>query len=179
MSANFWRMLPLPQMFRPTNEGVHRREIPWQTANQFSRTEIETLFLGDGSGGPLDLTIDLDDGAWNLLGLTPDRGREAERPRSSYKPPSPAPEGFTRSVAEDDIAVCPNCDEELGIGGETKQQIWVSKQCGHVYCGACASNRSLTKSKKASSNTKPFSKCQVPDCGKSVSAPKAMFQIYL
>ncbi|KAL4965521.1 putative RING finger domain protein [Aspergillus stella-maris] len=181
MSANFWRMLPaLPQMFRPTNEGAHRREIPWRHAHHLTRPELETLFIGDSSGGPLDLTIDLDDGAWGFLGITPERDRaERERPRSTYKPPSPAPEGFTRNVEEDDVATCPNCDEELGMGDETKQQIWVSKQCGHVFCGECASNRSLTKARKSNAKTKPFSRCPVPDCGKLVSAPKAMFQVYL
>ncbi|KAL4868063.1 hypothetical protein BDV12DRAFT_170293 [Aspergillus spectabilis] len=176
MSSNFWRMLPLPTMFRPTNELGHRREVPWPAAGHLSRADLETLWIGDG----MDLTINLDNAGWEILGISPDRERpERERPRSSYKPPSPASEGFTRSVAEDDVAMCPNCDEELGTGDDTKQQIWVAKQCGHVYCGECATNRSLTKAKKASAKTKPFAKCRVPDCGKPISAPKAMFQIYL
>lgn len=54
------------------------------------------------------------------------------RSSSSYKPPTPPPAGFTRSVEEDDEVVCPNCDRELGIGEDDRQQIWVSKQCGHV-----------------------------------------------
>ncbi|KAL4887297.1 hypothetical protein BJY04DRAFT_899 [Aspergillus karnatakaensis] len=180
MNSNFWRMLPLPTMFRPTNEpGYRRREIPWQEAGHLSRADLETFLIGDNPGGAMDFTINLDNAGW-VLGLSPDRERpERERQRSSYRPPSPAPEGFTRSVTEDDVATCPNCDEELGTGDETKQQIWVAKQCGHVYCGECATNRSLTKAKKASAKTKPFAKCQVPDCGKSISAPKAMFQIYL
>ncbi|KAL4920564.1 hypothetical protein BDW62DRAFT_7699 [Aspergillus aurantiobrunneus] len=181
MSSNFWRMLPLPQMFRQTNEVAHRREIPWRTASHLSRTELETLIIGDGTGGSMDLTINLDNADWGSLGITPDRDQvERERPRSeSYKPPSPAPEGFTRSVTEDDVATCPNCDCELGTGDDTKQQIWVAKQCGHVYCGECAVNRSLTKAKKANLKTKPFAKCQIPECGKPISAPKAMFQVYL
>ncbi|KAL4782238.1 hypothetical protein BJX76DRAFT_349536 [Aspergillus varians] len=178
-SANFWRMLPLPQLFRTTNEAGYRREVPWRGASHLSRGELETLWIGDG-GGAMDLAINLDNAEWELLGIPPGRDRsERERPRDSYKPPSPAPEGFTRSIAEDDIATCPNCDEELGTGDDTKQQIWVAKQCGHVYCGECALNRSLTKAKKTSSKTKPFAKCQVPDCGKPISAPKAMFQVYL
>ncbi|KAJ5966167.1 hypothetical protein N7481_012881 [Penicillium waksmanii] len=119
--------------------------------------------------------------------------------RNEYKPPSPAPEGFTRTLGEEDVAVCPNCYWELGTGEGKKQEIWVAKQCGHVcwplilqtilmltlllqvYCGECTDNRSLSKAKKAqgSPKTKPFSKCQVLDCGKSVSAPTSMVHIYL
>lgn len=119
--------------------------------------------------------------------------------RNEYKLLSPAPEGFARTLGDDDVAVCPNCYWELGIGEGKKQEIWVSKQCGHVrgflilqkvfmltflfqvYCGECTDNRSLSKAKKAqgSPKTKPFSKCQVVDCGKSVSAPTSMIHIYL
>ncbi|TPR07456.1 hypothetical protein CAN33_0027665 [Aspergillus niger] len=142
-------------------------------------SDVESLWIGDGPAGAIDLTINLDvDGPlgldYQLTGLTRQR-----TPANAYKPPSPPPEGFTRNVAEDDVVVCPNCDMELGTGDETKQQIWVVKQCGHVYCGDCASNRSLSKAKKNASKAKPFSKCQVFGCGKPVSSPKSMFQIYL
>lgn len=116
--------------------------------------------------------------------------------RTSYKPPTPPPEGFTRTVRPDDVVVCPNCDHELGSGEGEEQQIWVAKPCGHVcfldmmfvpsltvqqvYCGQCARNRSKTKrTASAAAKTKPFSKCKVEGCEKSVSAPKAMFQIFL
>lgn len=101
--------------------------------------------------------------------------------RNEYKPPSPAPEGFTRTLGEEDVAVCPNCYWELGTGEGKKQEIWVAKPCGHVYCGECSDNRSLSRAKKAQGplKTKPFSKCQVLDCGKSVSAPTSMIHIYL
>ncbi|GKZ23322.1 hypothetical protein AbraIFM66951_011715 [Aspergillus brasiliensis] len=142
-------------------------------------SDVESFWIGDGPAGAIDLTINLDvDGPlgldYQLTGLTRQR-----TPANAYKPPSPPPEGFTRNVAEDDVVVCPNCDMELGTGDETKQQIWVVKQCGHVYCGDCASNRSLSKAKKNASKAKPFSKCQVFGCGKPVSSPKSMFQIYL
>lgn len=52
--------------------------------------------------------------------------------RDEYKPPSPAPEGFTRTLGEEDVAVCPNCYWELGTGEGKKQEIWVAKPCGHV-----------------------------------------------
>ncbi|PYI00666.1 hypothetical protein BO78DRAFT_424276 [Aspergillus sclerotiicarbonarius CBS 121057] len=142
-------------------------------------SEVESLWIGNGRAGAIDLTINLDvDGPlgldYQLTGVTPERG-----PANSYKPPSPPPEGFTRNIEENDVVICPNCDMELGIGDEVKQQIWVVKQCGHVYCGECASNRSLSKAKKNTSKTKAFSKCQVFACGKPVSSPRSMFQIYL
>ncbi|CAG7946981.1 unnamed protein product [Penicillium nalgiovense] len=99
--------------------------------------------------------------------------------RSSYKGLSPAPEGFTRLLAEDDVPLCPNCQDELGAGEGLKQQIHIAKPCGHVYCGECAGNRSISKSKKAAAKTKPFSKCQVAGCNKPVSSPTAMYLLYL
>ncbi|KAI9375249.1 hypothetical protein BJX61DRAFT_182280 [Aspergillus egyptiacus] len=182
MDSTFFRMLPLPHttIFRPTAR-PYRREIPWREAAPLSRAELETLWIGEATAGAVDLTINLDveDPYVEFLGTTAGGGARTGRPRDSYKPPSPAPEGFARTITEDDIATCPNCDEELGVGDDIKQQIWVAKQCGHVYCGECAKNRSLTKSKKTTSKTKPFARCQVSECGKSVSAPRAMFQIYL
>jgi hypothetical protein len=120
MSSNFWRMLPLPQAFSL------RREVPWHAAAHLSRPEIDRLYIGDTTG-TMDLTIDLGIDDW-VTATAP----ETARPRSHYKAPSPAPEGFTRSIQEDDIAICPNCNEELGTGDDIKQQIWVAKQCGHV-----------------------------------------------
>lgn len=52
--------------------------------------------------------------------------------RETYRPPSPAPEGFTRTLGEDDVAICPNCSWELGTGKGRKQEIWVAKPCGHA-----------------------------------------------
>ncbi|KAL1961689.1 hypothetical protein VTN77DRAFT_1327 [Rasamsonia byssochlamydoides] len=143
---------------------------------------IDTLWIDDGHGEGADLTIDMDVDVplgmdYQVAGFP--MGHPARAP-PQYKPPSPPPEGFARTVQEDDIVVCPNCDHELGTGDDLKQQIWVAKPCGHVYCGECAKNRA--KGKKAQSSqakTKHFSRCRVPDCDKSVSAPKAMFQIYL
>ncbi|KAJ5356585.1 hypothetical protein N7517_011194 [Penicillium concentricum] len=110
----------------------------------------------------------------------PQPGQPAPRPRrSSYKGLSPAPEGFARILAEDEVPVCPNCQEELGTGEGLKQQIHIAKPCGHVYCGECAANRSISKAKKTASKTKPFSKCQVAGCNKPVSSPTAMYHLYL
>ncbi|KAJ5832472.1 hypothetical protein N7474_000783 [Penicillium riverlandense] len=104
---------------------------------------------------------------------------EPRSSRNTYKAPSPPPAGFTRTLAEDDVAICPNCFDELGVGEGIKQDIWIARQCGHVYCGECAENRSLSKAKKSAQKTKPFSKCQVTGCGKAVSQPTAMIHIFL
>ena len=60
--------------------------------------------------------------------------RRQPQPRlPTYDPPAAAPEGFTRTPKEDDVLVCPNCDDELGLGDdEVKRQVWVVKACGHV-----------------------------------------------
>lgn len=50
-----------------------------------------------------------------------------------YEAPSAPREGFTRDLKEDDILVCPNCDDELGTGdNDVKRQVWIVKTCGHV-----------------------------------------------
>ncbi|KAF7588981.1 hypothetical protein BBP40_004948 [Aspergillus hancockii] len=182
-----------------SDEELLSRGLAWgyRGGHRHHLEDVETFWIGDGPGGAIDLTINLDmDGPvpldYEYPGRTPDRGS-----RQTYKPPTPPPEGFTRSLGEDDVVCCPNCDAELGTGDETQQQIWVVKQCGHVrismktlvlvgsnfasqvYCGQCATHRSKSNAKKASQPTRPFSKCQVADCGKAVSAPKSMFQVYL
>ncbi|KAF7510299.1 hypothetical protein GJ744_006795 [Endocarpon pusillum] len=106
------------------------------------------------------------------------------RPSSPYKAPRTSAPGFTRKVEEDDIAVCPHCGDELGTGnGDLKQQIWIVKQCGHVYCGECAMNRHVGKSKKAAlqalGKPEPFKLCVVQDCNKPVTSKTALFQVYL
>lgn len=51
----------------------------------------------------------------------------------TYEAPSPPSSGFTRSPNEEDMLVCPNCDDELGTGDDdVKKQVWVVKACGHV-----------------------------------------------
>ncbi|OJJ51080.1 hypothetical protein ASPZODRAFT_148441 [Penicilliopsis zonata CBS 506.65] len=138
---------------------------------------LDMIWLGEEPRDGLDSAINLDLDVPFGLSFPPLVNNPP--PRSTYKPPSPPPPGFTRNVKEEDVVVCPNCDAELGVGDEIKAQIWVAKPCGHVYCGECARNRSLSKAKKAVTKVKPFAKCQVEDCGKPVSAPKAMFQVYL
>ena len=90
------------------------------------------------SGGNIEIPGHLD-----YLAAAFDLGQPARRQPPpqlpTYTPPAPAQEGFTRSPKEDDVLVCPNCDDELGLGDdETKRQVWVVKACGHV-CAMCPS----------------------------------------
>lgn len=77
--------------------------------------------------------------------------------KAEHVPPPPVSEGFTRSPKEDDVIVCPACDEELVVGPEEpaagtptatgkqaakakarsrkdreEHPFWVVRECGHV-----------------------------------------------
>ncbi|KGO75750.1 hypothetical protein PITC_029970 [Penicillium italicum] len=96
-----------------------RRGVP---ARSYFRTEEDLLsFMSDT----------LQYGVPSFDYTTPNEPAPQPR-RSSYKGLSPAPEGFTRILAEDDVPLCPNCQEELGTGEGLKQQIHIAKPCGHV-----------------------------------------------
>lgn len=104
----------------------------------------------------------------------------------TYKAPEAAPEGFTRSPAEDDVLVCPNCGDELCVGdSDLKKQVWILKACGHVYCGDCAQNRTLASAKKrkekmgSTPRPKPFKICTVDGCDKKCVARTSMIQVFL
>ena len=62
--------------------------------------------------------------------------RSSEGPqiiRDPYKAPPPVKDGFTRTFGEEEILVCPLCNEELSTGKKAEdQRVWVVKQCGHV-----------------------------------------------
>ena len=58
---------------------------------------------------------------------------QPQLPPPTYDAPASPRTGYTRSPTEDDMLVCPNCEEELGMGkDEVKKQVWVAKKCGHV-----------------------------------------------
>jgi hypothetical protein len=57
-------------------------------------------------------------------------------PRNRYHAPSPAPPGFARCLEDENVPVCPNCDEELGTGSGRKLEIYIAKPCGHVSIGS-------------------------------------------
>lgn len=117
--SQLWRMLNGNSLasFVMSSEAF-RRPIPW-ASGLFGRQpqDVDSLFIGGG--------LDIE---YPISTATVDR----RPPVDTYKAPSPAPEGFTRNAKEDEVVVCPNCDQELGTGDETKSQIWVVKKCGHV-----------------------------------------------
>ncbi|KUL91035.1 hypothetical protein ZTR_00645 [Talaromyces verruculosus] len=144
------------QGFLSTQEAF-RQEIALQTRRMGrylpNRPNMDEIFLsGDGIRN-----FDLPDLNYQAPGFTIHEPPPSTPP-PSYKPPSPPPEGFIRTVSEDDVV---------------------------VYCGECTINRAMSSRKKttAPSSTfgpsKPFSKCKVAGCEKSVSQPKSMMQIYL
>ncbi|RHZ66478.1 putative RING finger domain protein [Aspergillus thermomutatus] len=142
IGANLWDFIRLQRQMAPhhlmSRGESFRQEIAWRARDLQRRPphEVDMFLLGAA-----EEAIDLEDAMdlaivgdrslrieYPASGLTSDRGSR----QSSYKPPSPPPDGFTRSAGEDDLVVCPNCDEELGTGDDIKHQIWVAKPCGHV-----------------------------------------------
>ncbi|KAI9751403.1 MAG: hypothetical protein M1835_001220 [Candelina submexicana] len=124
------------------------------------------------------MPINLD---FEAIGFPMQHPQSGPPPPPTYKAPSPPRPGFTRSPGDQDTVVCPNCDRELGTGDEVdERQVFVAKGCGHVYCGYCTKNRKSKKGKKMeSAKSAPFSKCVVEGCTTSLSAPKAMIQVFL
>lgn len=103
-----------------------------------------------------------------------------------YKAPKAAQKGFIRTFSESDVVLCPRCGDELAIGkDDTKQQVWVVKQCGHVYCGACAATRTAPKPVRKDKKKPPpsaataFKSCVVDECNTKVTGKTTMFPIYL
>ncbi|EXJ78852.1 hypothetical protein A1O1_09254 [Capronia coronata CBS 617.96] len=139
------------------------------------------------AGGNFIINLDYRQPAFALGGLEI-YDRSSETPQvinEPYKAPPAPKEGFIRTFAEDDVVLCPMCGDELATGkGDTKQQVWVVKQCGHVYCGECATNRYASKARKKDkkappSKVTPFSECKVDDCKIRLTHNTAMFPIYL
>lgn len=125
-----------------SGEEAFRQEVAMRARDLAARRQpphgVDTLWI-DGHGEGIDLTIDVDMGVplgmdYQVPGFAMENRARAPQ---AYKPPSPPPEGFTRTANEDDVVVCPNCDHELGTGDEIKQQIWVAKPCGHVRASHC------------------------------------------
>ncbi|EAS28152.3 uncharacterized protein CIMG_09356 [Coccidioides immitis RS] len=141
------------------------------------------FWIGEAPRHGIDLTIDLDNPQMDLTLVGLESLNPDGRPTSpAYQSPPAPPAGFTRTAGEDDVVICPNCEHELGTGDDPIQkQVWVARSCGHVYCGLCTKNRASSRGRKAAvpAKTRPFSKCVVTDCGKSVSQPRTMLQIYL
>ncbi|GAB7339195.1 hypothetical protein MBLNU457_5855t1 [Dothideomycetes sp. NU457] len=114
-------------------------------------------------------------------------GERTRDPTPEYQAPPALPKGFTGDPRDDEPVVCPACGDELAIGdSEEKRQVWVVKNCGHVYCGFCIKNRG--KKSKASSKgkgradlpiPKHFSECVVDGCNSKVTGKTHVQQIFL
>lgn len=119
------------QGFLSSQEAV-RREIALRARDmgrrRHNQPNWEEIFFTGDTNHNIDLTVDLD---YQASGFTIHEP-PAPTPPPSYRPPTPPPEGFTRTVSNSDVVVCPNCDRELGAGDGPRQQIWVAKPCGHV-----------------------------------------------
>lgn len=109
-------------------------------ANENARPQRDRPYRGPGTG-PGDVLMLGSDGvhdgvfldyAHPSFTMDPPSPPGSRLQRDTYRPPSPAPEGFTRTLGEDDVAICPNCSWELGTGKGRQQEIWVAKPCGHV-----------------------------------------------
>ncbi|KAF1933289.1 uncharacterized protein M421DRAFT_712 [Didymella exigua CBS 183.55] len=154
-----------------------------QPPPRFRRGNHIRMGVAGGGGGGIFVAPNLNFGMVGFdLGYG---GARPEPPPPTYEAPPPALVGFTRSPEENDVLVCPNCDSELCKGDDdVKKQVWIAKQCGHIYCGECTANRSAKgsakgKEKQALPKTRPFKACVVEGCGKKVSSSKAMFQVFM
>ena len=123
-----------------------RQSLP-NAFHQFLRTPQpdsarEIHFLHDRQGILLPGDLDFITQGFPM-GDAPRRQPQPAPP--TYDAPSPARTGYTRSPREEDVLVCPNCEEELGSGkDDLKRQVWVIRACGHVRLVNSAADRRLT-----------------------------------
>lgn len=156
-------------------EAARRRADAARQTRQALEAQVNELF-GDAGAPPTRprhvAAVRMD---YNIVGFDLGFGIAPNRPPTpKYEPPPPAEKGFTRTPAEDEEVVCPNCGDELAVGkDEVKQQVYVVKSCGHAYCGECATRERLSASKKGKGKAldpsipPPLKKCVVVGCGKS------------
>ncbi|KAL9123371.1 MAG: hypothetical protein Q9187_000098 [Circinaria calcarea] len=141
----------------------------------YSEPGDDAAFVRGSPGYQLPRLLDFD-----LQGFPMGNDTIPQPPAPTYEAPPPPRAGYTRSPTEDQELVCPNCDEELGVGGDdVKRQVWVVKNCGHVYCGDCTKYRHKGKARQARlGRSNPFSKCVVEGCGKgSLTGVKRLFTV--
>jgi hypothetical protein len=113
----------------PLNALIHR-DIPNRTPprNQLLDVDLDTIFVNTTQNMILPGELD-----FSTQGFLMGDVVRPPPPPPTYDAPSTPRKGFTRSPKEEDVLVCPNCEEELGIGGnDFKRQVWVIKSCGHV-----------------------------------------------
>lgn len=145
-----WTSQDLPTGFPPLPSAYTQVLGQFTRANENARPRRDRGYRGPATD-PEDVLFLASDGMHDGVLLDYSRPSLVMEPpsppgsrlqRDTYRPPSPAPEGFTRTLGEDDVAICPNCSWELGTGEDRRQEIWVAKPCGHV-CSFLAVSHSL------------------------------------
>ncbi|RFU30102.1 hypothetical protein B7463_g6273, partial [Scytalidium lignicola] len=124
------------------------------------------------------------------------RNNAFESRKPEHVAPPPAREKFTRSPKEDDVIICPSCEEELVHRKDEDEPVtkksgkplsrrereehpfWVVKECGHVYCNACFQQRlnsgkpsfkaTFPTGSKLDNKGKKMMVCAVEDCESDV-----------
>ncbi|KAI1840890.1 hypothetical protein JX266_012900 [Neoarthrinium moseri] len=120
-----------------------------------------------------------------------------------HVPPPKPREGFTRDTGEEQVLVCPSCDDELAYdpddsddnGPPTKKprtkkdkaehHFWAVKDCGHVFCKKCYDNRKPAAKNPVMTGFKPDPLnhkkmiCAVDGCTSDVSNKTAWVGIFL
>ena len=188
-----WRDLP----HQPTRPGRYEASPPFVLPRRrYGPRELRhdggTMFTN--ADPQIDLPGDLD---FMRQGFPMGDGPRAQSYPPTYQAPPPPRPGYTRSPNEDIVAVCANCDDELGVGeDDLKKQVWASRKCGHVsartcvcatceanskqvYCGQCTRNRQKRPKTIRESISNPFSKCPVEGCETKVAHTKSVFQVFL
>jgi uncharacterized protein YbaR (Trm112 family) len=129
----------------------------------------------------------------------------AERKPDHIAPPRVAP-GFTRSPTDDDIVICPSCEEELIHRKEDEEPVmkkggkapsrkdreehpfWVVKECGHVYCNKCFQLRqqaakhdlvNFGELEKTTARKTKMLTCNVEDCQSDVKSKEKWVGVFL
>ncbi|KAK4108968.1 hypothetical protein N656DRAFT_771429 [Canariomyces notabilis] len=129
--------------------------------------------------------------------------------KPAHVPPPPARPGFTRNTgtgagSEDEVAVCPSCEQELQYDPEEEDSVngppakkartrkdreehhfWAVKECGHVYCKDCYEGRKGGKNSSANfrkgldSVRRGQILCAVEGCRSDVSNKPAWVGLFL
>ena len=129
---------PAGAIGRVVNHMLGNFHIPWvfQTAPMATPTQGAAevgleIMEADGIG---DINFNYQQTAFQV------GNRESETPQAATQEPYKAPpaprEGYVRTYEEENILICPYCENELASGGkdddDPRRQVWVIKACGHV-----------------------------------------------
>ncbi|KAI1770454.1 hypothetical protein F4818DRAFT_432948 [Hypoxylon cercidicola] len=125
-------------------------------------------------------------------------------PKPTHDPPKETRQGFTRNTADDVVAICPSCEQELayedgddGGSGTTgrrarskkdkaEHHFWAVKACGHVYCRKCFDNRKPVGKNPVPVGFRPDPSgaknkmlCAVEDCDSEVGPKNVWVGIFM